>query len=639
MKTTSALISTFLGVSALLISGCDPAGRMAAEPAAKLAQPVLADSPLVLAPDAIVVSPDGKLAYVAEEEAGRVLMLTPAEGTVTGVLAVPEHPTGVTLSADGKTLYVTAGCPDGVVAVIDTATKRLTGSIEAGHSPTAPILTPDGKTLFVCDRFRNEILAINLAEGKIAATIPVEREPVAAAVTADGTKLVVANLLPAGPSNGDFTAAAVTLIDARNHKTIKTIPLVNGSIELRGVAISPDGRYAFVTETLARYQVPTTQIERGWICTNAIAIIDLQKDTLHATVLLDDPELGAANPWPIAITPDGQTICIAHAGTHELSVIAMAPLLAKVEKRMKELADTSPGSVRPASPETDLSFIQGLRVRRQLPVNGPRSLALAGRQVIIAGYYSDSIAFVDLDKPAESPRHLILGNPLEKYPQARRGERYFHDANYCFQKWLSCASCHPEGRVDALNWDLLNDGMGNPKNTRTMLYSYFTPPSMSLGIRENAPIAIRAGMNKIQFHKLDDSDAAEIYPAIETYFREMKPVVSPWRTRSGDLTANAKRGETIFRKAGCPVCHNGPYLTNMKQIDIGTAEGMDKGRGIDVPTLREVWRTGPYTHDGRFANIRDAIAICNRAADGNGGKVYQLSDKEWAYLLEYVKSL
>jgi DNA-binding beta-propeller fold protein YncE/cytochrome c peroxidase len=638
MKTT-VWVPTLLGLAVLISAGCDSASPNSASKSGRLIQPTLAAAPLVLAPSAIVASKDGKIVYMTEEEAGRVVALDPVKGTVSDVLAVPEHPTGLALAADGKTLYVTAGSPAGVVAVVDTATKRLSRIIEAGHAPVAPVLAPDGKTLFVCNRFRNEVLVINLEEGRIASTIPVEREPVAAALSPDGSKLVVTNLLPAGPSNGDFTAAAVTLIDVAKSKVSKVIQLVNGSISLRGVAISPDGRYAFVTEMLARYQVPTTQIERGWICTNAIAIIDLQKETLHATVLLDDPELGAANPWPITITPDGQTICVGHAGTHELSVIAMTPLLAKVEKRMKELADTSPGSVRPAAPETDLSFIQGLRVRRQLPINGPHAIALAGRQVIIPGYYSDSVAFVDLDKPADAPRLLALGKALDKQPQAWRGERYFNDANYCFQKWLSCGSCHPEGRVDALNWDLLNDGMGNPKNTRSMLYSIYTPPAMSLGIRENAQIAIRAGMNKIQFHRLDDTDAIEVFSAIETYFRDMKPVTSPWRTRTGALTPEAKRGEAVFRKAGCPVCHNGPHLTNMQQVDLGTAEGMDKGRGIDVPTLYEVWRTGPFNHDGRFTNIRQSITICNKAADGKGGKPYTISEKEMEYLLEYVNSL
>jgi hypothetical protein len=39
--------------------------------------------------------------------------------------------------------------------------------------------------------------------------------------------------------------------------------------------VSPDGRFAYVTHTLGRYQLPTTQLERGWMNTNALSIIDV----------------------------------------------------------------------------------------------------------------------------------------------------------------------------------------------------------------------------------------------------------------------------------------------------------------------------------------------------------------------------
>jgi cytochrome c peroxidase len=47
-------------------------------------------------------------------------------------------------------------------------------------------------------------------------------------------------------------------------------------------------------------------------------------------------------------------------------------------------------------------------------------------------------------------------------------ERLFHDATIGHQSWQSCASCHPDGRAGGLNWDLLNDGIGNPKNTKSV---------------------------------------------------------------------------------------------------------------------------------------------------------------------------
>ena len=59
---------------------------------------------------------------------------------------------------------------------------------------------------------------------------------------------------------------------------------------------------------------------------------------------------------------------------------------------------------------------------------------------------------------------IALG-PKPVMTEQRKGELYFRDARLCFQQWLSCATCHPDGRTDGLNWDLLNDGLGNPKDT------------------------------------------------------------------------------------------------------------------------------------------------------------------------------
>ena len=65
----------------------------------------------------------------------------------------------------------------------------------------------------------------------------------------------------------------------------------------------------------------------------------------------------------------------------------------------------------------------------------------------------------------------------------------------CAAALLALAACAgstvgPDARADALNWDLLNDGIGNPKNTRSMLHSHRLPPVMITGIRAKAEDAV-----------------------------------------------------------------------------------------------------------------------------------------------------
>jgi len=119
----------------------------------------------------------------------------------------------------------------------------------------------------------------------------------------------------------------------------------------------------------------------------------------------------------------------------------------------------------------------------------------------------------------------------------------FNDARICFQNWQSCASCHPDGRADGLNWDLLNDGTGNPKQTKSLLFSHKTPPSMITGIRSNAETAVRAGLRHILFSEQPEETAA----AMDTYLRSLKPVPSPY-LRNGKLSEAAKRGKKLLKR-------------------------------------------------------------------------------------------
>ena len=149
-----------------------------------------------------------------------------------------------------------------------------------------------------------------------------------------------------------------------------TIRLPNGSSSVRGLCVSPDGKHVFVVHILARYQLPVTQPDRGWMNTNAMSIIDAPAQKLVSTVLLDDVDRGAANPWGVTTTADGKTILVSHSGTHELSAIDAQGLFDKLAR-----IAASPAA---ADVPNDLSFLVGLRQRIGLEGNGPRGLAAVG---------------------------------------------------------------------------------------------------------------------------------------------------------------------------------------------------------------------------------------------------------------------
>ena len=583
-----------------------------------------------LSPSAVVAAPGGKALYISEFTAGRVAVFDVAAGKVTRHIELGAAPGGIALSADGSKLYAVVGSLAGEVLVVETATGRLAARIPVGHTPTAPVVGRDGKTLYVCNRFNNNVSEIDLAAGRETGRISVVREPVAAAITPEGAALLVANLLPDSPATAEVVAAAVSLIDLRTRQA-RNILLPNGSTGLRGISLSPDGKFAYVTHTLGRYQLPTTQLERGWMNTNALSIIDVEDRKALNTALLDQVELGGANPWGVACTADGKWIAVTHAGTHELSVIDRVGLHDKLA-RWAAGQKVNQVSASAADVPGDLTFLDGLRQRIKLGGRGPRGLAIIGGKACAAEYFSDSLAVVELNSPAgNGTRSIALGSQVPMTTR-RKGELLFNDASLCFQHWQSCGSCHPDARVDGLNWDLLNDGIGNPKNVRSMLLAHKTPPAMSLGVREDAQYAVRSGIKYIQFAVRPEEDAA----AIDEYLKALQPVPSPHLTRQGKLSPAALRGKTVFQNAGCGSCHSGPEMTSKKSYDVGTSAGIDSGKALDTPTLIEVWRTAPYLYDGRSGTMMDVLTRDNK--EDKHGATRRLSKEELRDLAEYVMS-
>ena len=596
-----------------------------------------------LSPAALVAAPDATTLYIACATANRVVAFDTARGQVTRSVPVPPRPTGLCLSADGRWLFVTCASPLSRVCVMDAVRGKVTGQIAAGHTAMAPVLSPDGATLFVCNRFDNDVSVMDVRTKQLLRRIPVRREPVAAAITPDGRRLLVANHLHTGRADRDHVAAVVSVIDTAENRVVDDLSLPSGSGVLNDIRISPDGKYAVVTHVLSRFQRPTTQVERGWMNTNAKTIIALDRMAVLNTVLLDDPERGAANPWGVAWSADGRRLVVAHAGTHEVSVIDFPSVLAKLAKLMPEpLPANAPIAYRaparaPSNVPNDLLFLSGLRERRGLPAGdlGPRSVVVVGRRAYTANYFSDTLSAIALDGSPPKAESIPLG-PKPPTTAARRGELYFHDARLCLGGWQSCASCHPgDARVDGLNWDLLNDGIGNPKNTRSLLLAHRTPPAMSLGVRETAEDAVRAGIRHILF----TVQPPEVAEAIDEYLKSLKPVPSP-RLVKGKLSPAARRGENLFRsrETRCAECHPPPLFTNLKSYDVGTRGPSDRSTDVfDTPTLIELWRTAPYLHDGSVAQLRDLLTFAN--PKDQHGKTSHLTADQISDLCEYLLSL
>lgn len=598
-----------------------------------------------VSPEFVVASCDGKTIYVTCATAQRVMAMgldgTAAKSfdvkTTQTAEPVAVNPTGLAAASDGG-VWVTCGVQGGELQKLG-ADGVCAKAAAVGHSPCAPVVTKDGKTVYVLNRFAAKISAVDTATMTVVKTFDALREPFAAALGANEKFLFVANMLPYCAATNDVVSAAVTVLETATGKA-RHLPLPNGSTGVRGLGVSPDGKFVYVTHSMGRYQLPTTQLERGWMNTAAMSVFDGVTGDYVNTVLLDDIDRGGANPWGVQVTADGKWLCVAHAGTCELSVIDRTALHDRLVKAAK--GESASGIVKDASDvPNDLAFLVSIRRRVNLGGDGPRGVALVGDTAFTALYFADAVAALKITDPAAQAKLLRVGpeKDLSK-DRVRRGEMLYNDGSMCFQQWQSCASCHPDGRVDGLNWDLLNDGVGNPKQTKSEIYTQWTPPTMVTGIRKDMHTCNLAGLVHIQFVTRPEEDVF----CFDAYVTAMKPVPSPYLV-NGKLSARAQRGKAVFAKAKCDKCHTtdskGPggenLWTDLAKYDVGLGAATEAGKLFDTPTLAECWRSAPYLYDGRALTMKDVLTTCN--PDDQHGETKNLSAEEIDDLAEYVLSL
>ncbi len=547
--------------------------------------------------------------------------------------------------------------PDGAVWAADYfgnsvmrlgADGKVVSRASVGWRPGGLAIAPKRGWLLACNIASNDVSIVQLADGKELKRLKVVREPHRIALTPDEKLAVVGNLLAAGASTDPEQTAVVSLIDLDAGQRVD-VKLPPNATSPRHVAVSSDGKWAYVVHTTGRSNLPATQLDRGWVNTNALTIIDLTAKSLYATVLLDSLYEGAADPWGIALSKDGTTMWITIAGTHQLAKISLANLHqllsgqgnppAGGEGATRIWAEIKKNPARRMDLVTDLAamHVANLIQRIKLPGKGPRGIALSpdGATLAVAMHYSGQVLL--LDAGDAKVKATIATGTMPEIDEARRGEMIFHDANYAFQQWLSCATCHPnDGRVDALNWDLPNDGIGNPKNNKSLLYAHHTPPSMWMGVREGMDEAAMAGF-RFSARQPEQADLK----ATQTYIRSLRPEPSPYRPAPGQLSDRAKKGKALFESeaVGCNHCHAPPLYTNLKRFNVGTHGQLDhQGQDtFDTPTLIEVWRTAPYLHDGRAATLEEVFTKFN--PDNKHGNTSKLSKEQIGDLVEYLNSI
>ena len=264
-------------------------------------------------------APDGSRYYLSDEADRTLDIVDQKTLKVTKKIPLTGHPNNISISKDGKRVYVSIAVAPGAVDVVDTVSMEKVKSIPVKGAVHNTYVTPDGKYV-VSGSIQSHVITVidqKTEEPAWSLTMDLGIRPMAFAANPDGsTKWIFVQL-------SAFNGFAV--VDFASRKEINRIKLPDlppgkatfpeGGNESHGMAVTSDGKTLVVNSRL-----------NSSIYTYSLP--DLK--------LIGSVEVGKSPDW-VTLTPDGKRAYVANAASNSVSVVDIAS--------MKEITRSPVGEV------------------------------------------------------------------------------------------------------------------------------------------------------------------------------------------------------------------------------------------------------------------------------------------------------
>ena len=591
-----------------------------------------------LSPFNMAISSDGETIYVVAQEANALLIVDIESEKVLDKIAVGERPHSVVLKSDGNTAYVSNQWTDNVYE-IDLAAARVVDTLQTGSGPAGLVLSRDERFLIVVDSYSSEVSFIDLQSGAEVRRLMAGNNPVQADISPVGDLLYVSSRRTLPKPYQTPPVTEMTVIDAGRQR-VRERKIFKNAYIMENVAFTPSGDMVLATLIRPKNLIPAIQVEKGWMMTHGIGIIETGKEGRMVQLLTDEPNAYYSDPFDIVITPDGKKAFISHSGVDIISVIDLTAIRTLLAVSTPEELDTYSHHLG----------ISSTYVTERIPTGAnPKGLVLSpdGKYLYVAERLEDRIAMISTEN-LETVKTLDLGGP-SRLTVARKGRRIFNYSGGTFQNQYACYTCHPDSHEDGLVYNMAGKDMGrNLANVQTLRDIGDIPPYKWNG--KNSSIYKQDGMRfstiltRTETFDYDELDALVAYIVTD--------ITNPPNLRynsNGELTGAQKRGKKIFYRTHdnfgneipvgnqCVTCHPPPYFTNMQMADVGTLAETDDPMLFDAPQLNNIYESAPYLHDGSAATLEEIWTRFND--EDEHGVANDMMKDQLNDLVEYLKSL
>ena len=586
----------------------------------------------------IAVSNDGRKLYVIAQDINELIVVDTEKSVVLNKIKVGIHPHSIILNEDGKIAYVSNEWSDNV-SVINLVTSKVTDTLRTGNGPAGLALSANGKFLYAVNAFGSDLSIIDLSTKEEIKRLATGNNPTGTALSPDGKLLYVtsrrANIVP----YGEPLISDMTVVNDSTQKVLKHLHIESAHI-MENIAFTPSGDLAMMTLIRPKNLIPTVQVERGWMMTHGIGIIEQQGQGRVIQLLLDEPNAYYSDPFDIVITPDGKKAFVSSSGADCISVVSIDSIRAI-------LANSSSEVLKRYS--NNLGISSRFIIKRIPTGANPKGLALSpnGKRLYVAEQLEDKIAIIDTDN-LENIGSIDLGGPL-RITVARQGRRLFNNAGHTFQNQYACYTCHPDNHEDGLVYNMAGKDMGrNVTNTQSLREIGATAPFKWNG--KNQTVYKQDGMRfstvltRTEQFSYDDLDAIVAY-----IITGIKYPPNLMYNPNGELTDSQQRGKDIFYRNAdnngniipennrCITCHPPPLYTNLELADVSTLAATDDSIFFDTPHLNNIYSSAPYLHDGRARTLEEIWTVYGQ--DDKHGYVNDMTKMQLNDLVDYLKSL
>jgi YVTN family beta-propeller protein len=580
--------------------------------------------------------------WVANPDSNTVAVLDLSTRARVAEIAVGAGPRSVARAPNGKLWVVNKDAA--TLSVVDPGTLTVTATVALprGSAPHGLVFAPSGSAAYLALEGASAVARLDPSTGAVVSTLALAGGPRQLAISGDSATLLVSQFVSA-PVAGESTATidanngggSVYVVDAARMTLTSTVALRQSTKTdtptqgaglpnyLGAPVIAPDGTGAWV---------PSKQdnIKRGTL-RNGLPL-DFQNTVraISSRVTLGTP----AEDYARRIDHDNAGVASA-AAFHPSGAYLFVSL---ETSRQVALIDANKGS--------ELLRIDVGRAPQSLLVS-PDGLTL-----YVQNYMDRSVSVLDLSSLVRGtlsvPVRAAVGSVGTETLAANvlLGKQLFYDARdtrLARDSYLSCASCHADGGHDGRVWDFTGFGEGL-RNTISLrghagmgqgalhwsanfnelqdFEGQIRAFAAGTGLMTDAAFNTGTRSQPLGDAKTGVSADLDALAAYMTSLGSVPP--SPVRPAAGQLSTAAAAGKVVFQREACASCHGGPAFTNSR-LDGGTRNvGAIKATsgtrlkasltGIDIPTLRDVWATAPYLHDGSAATLADAVRAHTKVA-------------------------